>query len=659
MPGISKFALKLKSKGLDMADSRLVNSKSDTVNTDLLVGADYYDEIVSPRHMSKQMYGMWLRRTIYGQYLLQGKIPGSSEAVKNSVNTLHITIHHIANFSDPLILEKDKAIDKDYAKEFNHYDALGIRIRNNNDLSSTCEIPKTKLSSKRKSFNKSIDKPQKCNFQLKILKFFLFNFLICMSATMQVIKDYWYVNESEFYLNVNTQSSNLYNLTGFPLLPPIQRKLIEQETWMSDFDWDTKLPNRAIQKWKTRIPQSKSAIPISIPKKVKLKYSDAGQNQPCFSINSNMRPNTFLHSVPFKLFFDLLYVVKLALMTEYYTHFNCFTYYLHPKIIEKDIIHVISKFDTESFLNYQRFPILMQIKDLLLKLIVIITQVEFGLIGLHHLMSHLPSKFWISKDNLFRECKTFENRQVPRLDQVGTPVRKWLTRVIAFFVENVHLLQKYVITLSEEILPHRNCASTPVLRWLRRVNILLLEKVNFDDINKKSSIFSIQGLQKFYIPGSLIVHTDKFNIQEHCGRALRRVRDYVFIRKHASSHFRGMCLIVLVHMYVNYLYLLKTFAVKILILLKVKDKMITENNLKELRRWKIGKLFDLLNYKADRIKIVKVRNILSCDGFLAAKLLLALEMISKNVKDMVESRERLKSISAAQINVIYNLSRNC
>ena len=100
-------------------------------------------------------------------------------------------------------------------------------------------------------------------------------------------------------------------------------------------------------------------------------------------------------------------------------------------------------------------------------------------------------------------------------------------------------------------------------------------------------------------------------------------------------------------MYVNYLYLLKTFAVKILILLKVKDKMTTENNLKELRRGKIGKLFDLLNYKADRIKIVKVRNILSCDGFLAAKLLLALEIISKNVKDMVESRERLKYIGSS------------
>ena len=85
----------------------------------------------------------------------------------------------------------------------------------------------------------------------------------------------------------------------------------------------------------------------------------------------------------------------------------------------------------------------------------------------------------------------------------------------------------------------------------------------------------------------------------------------------------------------------------------------TENNLKELRGWKIGKLFELVYYKADRIKIVKVRIKLSCDSILVAKLLLALKMISENVKDMVESRERLKSISAAQINVIYNLSRNC
>merc|ERR1712030_120920 len=129
------------------------------------------------------------------------------------------------------------------------------------------------------------------------------------------------------------------------------------------------------------------------------------------------------------------------------------------------------------------------------------------------------------------------------------------------------------------------------------------------------------------------LHTDKFNIQEHCSRAFRCVRDYVFIRKHVFSHFSYKCLTVLVCKYVNYLYLLKTFAVKNLILLKLKDKMMTENNLKELRRWKIGKLFELLYYKAVRIKIAKVRIKLSCDSILVAKLLLALEMISKNVKD--------------------------
>ena len=58
MTGASKFALKLQNKGLEMADCRLVNSKSDIVSTDLLIGADYYNEIVSPYHMPKQILGM-------------------------------------------------------------------------------------------------------------------------------------------------------------------------------------------------------------------------------------------------------------------------------------------------------------------------------------------------------------------------------------------------------------------------------------------------------------------------------------------------------------------------------------------------------------------------------------------------------------------------
>ena len=273
-------------------------------------------------------------------------------------------------------------------------------------------------------------------------------------------------------------------------------------------------------------------------------------------------------------------------------------------------------------------------------------------------MSHLPSKFWIWKIDLFRECKTYENRQIPRLDHDGTPVRKWLTRWIAS-VEIVQFLRKHMLTLSGEILHHRDHIGTPVLRWLRQVIALHIEKVKFDHSNKKSSICSIQRIQKFYIPSSQIVHTDKFNIQEHCSRAFRCVRDYVFIRKHVFSHFSYKCLTVLVCKYVNYLYLLKTFAVKNLILLKLKDKMMTENNLKELRRWKIGKLFELLYYKAVRIKIAKVRIKLSCDSILVAKLLLALEMISENVKDMVESRERLKVYRQLKLMLLIISRKNC
>ena len=53
MTGICKFATKLQNKGLDLADRRLVNSKKDVVDTDLLVGVDFYDDLVSPYHMPR------------------------------------------------------------------------------------------------------------------------------------------------------------------------------------------------------------------------------------------------------------------------------------------------------------------------------------------------------------------------------------------------------------------------------------------------------------------------------------------------------------------------------------------------------------------------------------------------------------------------------
>lgn len=81
MTGACKFATRLQSKGLDLADRRLVNSKKDVVQTDLLIGADFYDHLISTYHMPKQVSGMWLGRTVFGHYVLKGKIPGSSDAL--------------------------------------------------------------------------------------------------------------------------------------------------------------------------------------------------------------------------------------------------------------------------------------------------------------------------------------------------------------------------------------------------------------------------------------------------------------------------------------------------------------------------------------------------------------------------------------------------
>ena len=137
MTGICKFATKLQNKGLDLADRRLVNSKKDVVDTDLLVGADFYDDLVSPYHMPRQVSGMWLGRTVFGHYILKGKIPGSSEAVKNDINAMQITIQHVASSPILPILDDHEHVDTnnvlDIVREMNSYDALGIRMINRDD----------------------------------------------------------------------------------------------------------------------------------------------------------------------------------------------------------------------------------------------------------------------------------------------------------------------------------------------------------------------------------------------------------------------------------------------------------------------------------------------------------------------------------------------
>ena len=78
--------------GMEVADWRFLNAKTDLVVTDILVGADNYRKIVSPHKLPKLILGMWLNYTPHGDVLLSmwlnytphgdvllsGKIPGST-----------------------------------------------------------------------------------------------------------------------------------------------------------------------------------------------------------------------------------------------------------------------------------------------------------------------------------------------------------------------------------------------------------------------------------------------------------------------------------------------------------------------------------------------------------------------------------------------------
>ena len=86
MAGASGFAKKLERKGFCLADDRLVRTKSDCVQVDLLIGADNYISFVSPFIPKTQAYGMWVDKTYYDEILLNGKIPGSTSSPTSGIN---------------------------------------------------------------------------------------------------------------------------------------------------------------------------------------------------------------------------------------------------------------------------------------------------------------------------------------------------------------------------------------------------------------------------------------------------------------------------------------------------------------------------------------------------------------------------------------------
>ena len=148
MSGAATFAKKLVKAGWQVADWRFLNTKTDLVTTDILVGGDYYRKIVSPTRLPRLVKGMWVNFTQHGKVLLSGNIPGSVSrpSMSNNIITVLNTSHRILP-----IIEKDEEVSAcniwDIAKELNSYESLGIRLNSREeDDKSAYRIFNSKLS---------------------------------------------------------------------------------------------------------------------------------------------------------------------------------------------------------------------------------------------------------------------------------------------------------------------------------------------------------------------------------------------------------------------------------------------------------------------------------------------------------------------------------
>ena len=62
-----------------------MQTKSDCVQVDILIGTDNYISFVSPYAPKTQAYGMWVDKTYFDEILLNGKIPGSSHLLTQAL----------------------------------------------------------------------------------------------------------------------------------------------------------------------------------------------------------------------------------------------------------------------------------------------------------------------------------------------------------------------------------------------------------------------------------------------------------------------------------------------------------------------------------------------------------------------------------------------
>ena len=98
MAGVSQLAKKLAKRGADIADSRLLDMKSDILQSEVLVGADYYMSFVCTNKPPTRLLGNYLLNTIFGQALI-GKISGSTR-LTDSKTVSQLSIVNIATINN-------------------------------------------------------------------------------------------------------------------------------------------------------------------------------------------------------------------------------------------------------------------------------------------------------------------------------------------------------------------------------------------------------------------------------------------------------------------------------------------------------------------------------------------------------------------------------
>ena len=108
MTGINQLAKKLARRGADIADSRLLNMKSDILQSEILIGADYFMSLTYPNKPPTRLLGFYLLNTIFGQSLI-GKISGStrltdSKAV-SQLSIVNIATVHNEEISNNKVLD--------------------------------------------------------------------------------------------------------------------------------------------------------------------------------------------------------------------------------------------------------------------------------------------------------------------------------------------------------------------------------------------------------------------------------------------------------------------------------------------------------------------------------------------------------------------------